>query len=1232
MSHMPAFAADSRTGPSAINLGSSSFLYHELPPPSPILSSASHHQHLLSQEQDQRSPQQQQQQKDQEPQVSEYGLEEKNLSDAHLSSSEDNNNSAASTDLLVNYLVSPRPSTNCLNNDVTESYQVNKRRTSSSSTSSSGSFALKSTIKLASEKDHVYSFQVKTPNSGNKYNINNTKSNSKSSTHPMIALKTPTVRYTNEKRKSSKIIKKEKLKEAKNEYEGLIEEYVHQLTIGCQQRDCRNKFCASGRGGIISLQPQAALIMAIQLASMPCSKLCRNQKIHQPVPYIDKNPKREQTDTSSSSNTKEQTSAKPFLQSLFTSTSLSNLMPKQNKYSRQQRRQSRTRENANTSDEHHWVTDVWRLVHQFTKSPLCHSKEEEELVADKDVQEQQQDAHFTDRDTDRQIWKEDHIDPSYYQLDQDDKLPNKLGYSLESDSSSTGSVSLQKDMLLAILPASVSLDVALDYFHKAIISKTISEEKMDMWCRSVFQNWEGIGNSFLASQPLSLSTLPSLQHKQMSLINLEHLSQFFERVIGHSESENARQIRIIETISDSLETLLDRMALNVDLVIEVEAVEEAELDQIQLMMEWCRSIMAIFQWLMCCKKIENEAQDRPVDLLTERDTQEPLVILAAANRVILTQKTIQVLSKIAQKKKALIRKTMHSMLTRLNSLQMNFMVKELQKYLLDHYHTSPYKHGLEDTVVMALKCLELFYQSNMENPSMPIISPTVFYGHDICKRLNIKNEYRIWKQVLLYGEGRHTHLVTRKEGTSHQKRSRLFMTTSSTSTLLPYPFENEYQFSWFSYPFLLPPSIKRKIVLIDAMSQMSLEYEDACVNHTLVVHAQKLLSEVPQMLKNLEINLRSATCPYLLLEIRREHFIMDTLDQISRKWSDLKKPLKVKFIEGGEEGMDQGGVQKEFFGVLFEKVVASDVGLFMQDDDTRLCWIRPVSNSDVRMYEMIGVMMGLSVYNGVIMNLQFPKILWKILVMPNETLIDAMAKRRQLFTLEDLEEGWPTLGHGLRQLLEWKDGDVEDIFCRDYEISMNIFGQGVVTTPLMSGKTVPVTNDNREAYVQDYCLHFMYTAQKQQLLALRRGIWSVIGSRALSLCTADELEMVACGLRQGPGALSLNMIDLENVAEYDDGYSVDHPTIRQFWSVVHNDFTNEQKKQLLLFVTASDRVPVGGLKELTFYIQRNGPDSDRLPTALTCFSRLLLPEYATRQKLRDRLVTAIENTKGFGLV
>ena len=76
----------------------------------------------------------------------------------------------------------------------------------------------------------------------------------------------------------------------------------------------------------------------------------------------------------------------------------------------------------------------------------------------------------------------------------------------------------------------------------------------------------------------------------------------------------------------------------------------------------------------------------------------------------------------------------------------------------------------------------------------------------------------------------------------------------------------------------------------------------------------------------------------------------------------------------------------------------------------------------------------------------------------------------------------------------------------------------------------------------------------------------------------------------------------------------------------------EQKRNLLEFVTASDRVPLKGLNSLLFVIQRNGPDTDRLPTSLTCFGRLLLPEYSSKEKLKERLTTAIDNAKGFGLV
>ena len=41
--------------------------------------------------------------------------------------------------------------------------------------------------------------------------------------------------------------------------------------------------------------------------------------------------------------------------------------------------------------------------------------------------------------------------------------------------------------------------------------------------------------------------------------------------------------------------------------------------------------------------------------------------------------------------------------------------------------------------------------------------------------------------------------------------------------------------------------------------------------------------------------------------------------------------------------------------------------------------------------------------------------------------------------------------------------------------------------------------------------------------------------------------------------------------------------------------------------------------------------TQRLPTSLTCFGRLLLPEYSSREALEEKLDKALENAKGFGV-
>lgn len=90
-----------------------------------------------------------------------------------------------------------------------------------------------------------HSFPLKTHLVSHNSNNNTAVSTTTTTTTTAATLPPPTKlgRY-----KQNKLYRKEKLKEAKNDYEDRIEEYFKQLTVGCQQRDCRNKFCASGRG------------------------------------------------------------------------------------------------------------------------------------------------------------------------------------------------------------------------------------------------------------------------------------------------------------------------------------------------------------------------------------------------------------------------------------------------------------------------------------------------------------------------------------------------------------------------------------------------------------------------------------------------------------------------------------------------------------------------------------------------------------------------------------------------------------------------------------------------------------------------------------------------------------------------------------------------------------------------------------------------------------------------
>ncbi|KAH6887535.1 hypothetical protein B0T10DRAFT_489903 [Thelonectria olida] len=385
--------------------------------------------------------------------------------------------------------------------------------------------------------------------------------------------------------------------------------------------------------------------------------------------------------------------------------------------------------------------------------------------------------------------------------------------------------------------------------------------------------------------------------------------------------------------------------------------------------------------------------------------------------------------------------------------------------------------------------------------------------------------------------------------------------------------------------------------------------------------------------------LRTASSKYLILEIGRSHVARDAFDQLWRREErELLRPLKVHLGEdGGEEGFDSGGVQQEFFRLAIAECLDPKYGAFTVDERTRMVWFAPGSLTEEWKFELVGLLVSLALYNGVTLPITFPRALYrKILGKPVEEL-------------HHIADGWPQLASGLTTLLEWdeKDGLVEDVFARTYEFSVSAFGSNItreMTTDgnpawpkaaaTLSDATPPntanpedapmVTNDNRDNYVNDYIRYLTDVSVRPQFLAFERGFHACLDKKSLSLLTPPTLQSLIEGIQD------IDISELRRYARY-VGWDASHHTVKDFWSIVKR-FDDQMKRKLLEFVTSSDRVPVGGMKNLQFIIQRNGEEGEggHLPTAYTCYGTLLLPEYRDKEVLRNRLGMALENAQGFG--
>ncbi|KAF0694021.1 hypothetical protein As57867_015005, partial [Aphanomyces stellatus] len=182
------------------------------------------------------------------------------------------------------------------------------------------------------------------------------------------------------------------------------------------------------------------------------------------------------------------------------------------------------------------------------------------------------------------------------------------------------------------------------------------------------------------------------------------------------------------------------------------------------------------------------------------------------------------------------------------------------------------------------------------------------------------------------------------------------------------------------------------------------------------------------------------------------------------------------------------------------------------------------------------------------------------------------------------------------------------------------------------GASIAVTDANKEEYLHALLKYYMFDSVHEQVAALLKGLFDVIPSNLLAVFDYQELELLICGVPK------IDVDDWERHSDvkyldFDHPSKGEHKVIEWFWATVA-EFSQDQRARLLQFVTGTSRVPVEGFKGLLsndgrvrrFGIQMVGrgvPPTGLYPKAHTCFNRIDLPLYNSKEEMATYLTLVI---------
>uniref|UniRef100_A0A0K8VHG6 HECT-type E3 ubiquitin transferase n=1 Tax=Bactrocera latifrons TaxID=174628 RepID=A0A0K8VHG6_BACLA len=329
----------------------------------------------------------------------------------------------------------------------------------------------------------------------------------------------------------------------------------------------------------------------------------------------------------------------------------------------------------------------------------------------------------------------------------------------------------------------------------------------------------------------------------------------------------------------------------------------------------------------------------------------------------------------------------------------------------------------------------------------------------------------------------------------------------------------------------------------------------------------------------------------------------------------------------GEQGIDWGGLRREWFELVCSALFDPRGGLFCTFHDKHQALVHPNPNRPshlkLKHFEFAGKIVGKCLYESALGG-TYRQLVRARFTRSFLAQLIGLRVHYKYFEQDDPDLYLSKIKYILDTDLDATDS-LELYFVEEVYDTSGQLSKTVELTP--NGSKVRVSNATKNQYLDALAQQRLCSSVKEEVDAFLKGLNGIIPDNLLSIFDENELELLMCGTGEYSIAdFKAHHIINGNSAEF-------RRVLAWFWAAVSN-FSQTEMARLLQFTTGCSQLPPGGFQELNPQFQITAaPTFGNLPTAHTCFNQLCLPDYESYEQFEKALLLAIsEGSEGFGMV